>query len=851
MARHGIRSWGWLAGALAMCLAANCAYAAAQRSIRTVDPASVMQGDTVALTITGENLPTGGVVVEFFPQQIAVIKILSASATEVVAQIKVPSMAPPGLYNMVVYNQLGDEVFGQGLLNVGSGLLTPIFNDYDPKVIAEASSGFALMLTGDSITPTVIDHLSMQWFLGQQRLTNLKTSFGMGGTGTIVCAVNGKPPSGTLRGRVFMDEKPVYLVDVKVQGLSPAIIGHSPVQLPVDQTAYTLRILGANLDDSVLPTLAVSLESATLTAKATAVKLLDAASLEATIAGPLPAGEYTLVVKQGDATAYTGQLTLATAAIASTTPPPAAPNPPPENSTPAATASTSGNPAAVPTLAAKITGASPTTILAGDVPFRITLQGEGLTPEIVDRLTTSLISGNTAANLMFAGAQHNGITCVFGPPEGGWVAGQGALLTITDTLGVMPSFSAQITISPGAKPPPATTNTVIPPPAEAPVTSALETSASTQGVMQSGSSEIAAASGTWRAKAADVNTTQGVSHLSVTLEAPQPNWDPALLKGSFTLLPTDSQAASAFSNLSLQGGLSFRRTEAGEPVGEFTGNFVAGELLLNTAYGDGVPEVSVIGLDCPLPKASLIPPAAEKLARDTATNKLLPETLRFVVDFAPLVVKDPAFLMPVCTPIVDIKDAYQFSASGTQVEIIVQTKAWRSVREWGAGFGFELNSKVKLDWAAEPKLTLAVDNSVAQSQASVALAQLPALIDDKGFVITILPGPGSLPVADWSKVTASSDSLLLGRNIAQFQVIATAGKVLEQQCVRLRFRRDAETLSDMAYSLLQDDLLAAKEVSVKLEWPELGCSAEGKLTFKVAPQGTLNDLLNDLSKQAP
>ena len=57
-------------------LAATGAHAEPQSSIHAVDPASVMQGDTVALTITGEDLPTGGVVVEFFPQQIAVIKIL-------------------------------------------------------------------------------------------------------------------------------------------------------------------------------------------------------------------------------------------------------------------------------------------------------------------------------------------------------------------------------------------------------------------------------------------------------------------------------------------------------------------------------------------------------------------------------------------------------------------------------------------------------------------------------------------------------------------------------------------------------------------------------------------------------
>ena len=164
-------------GGLACGLAATGAHAEPQSSIHAVlDPASVMQGDTVALTITGEDLPTGGVVVA--PgSSIVVIKILSASATEIVAQIKVPSVAPPGLYNVIVYNQLGDEVFGQSLLTIGSGLMTPIFSDYDPKVIAEATSGFAVMLTGQSITPAAIRPPSMQWFLGSQRLTKLVFRF--------------------------------------------------------------------------------------------------------------------------------------------------------------------------------------------------------------------------------------------------------------------------------------------------------------------------------------------------------------------------------------------------------------------------------------------------------------------------------------------------------------------------------------------------------------------------------------------------------------------------------------------------------------------------------------------------
>lgn len=408
------------AGAVACCILAQ---AAPQRSVTAIDPPSVMQGDTAALTITGEHLPTGGVVVEFFPQQLAVLKVLSATESEVVVQVKVPSLAPPGVYNVVVYNQLGDEAFGAGLLTIGSGLITPVFNDFDPKVIAEASNGFAVMLTGESITPAVIGHLSMQWLLGEQRLSALKSTFGMGGSGTVVCAVSGKPPPGTLRGKLYLDEKLIYLVDLKVQGPGLAIIGHSPAQLPVNQPVYGVRILGANFDASLVSLLTVALESASIVAKATSLTLADAASVQAEFAAPLPAGEYTLVVKQGASVVYTGVVTLSLEA---------APSAPPTAGTlqpPASNAVGQGNltaPHSSGTAAgkARIESVTPLTIPAGNAPCRFTCQGTGLSGELVEQISATLVLDGAAGNLLFVGVQRSSLTCVFAAPEGGWQAGQ-------------------------------------------------------------------------------------------------------------------------------------------------------------------------------------------------------------------------------------------------------------------------------------------------------------------------------------------------------------------------------------------------------------------------------------------
>lgn len=830
-----------LIAAMAACLAP--ALAAPQREVRAIDPPSVMQGDTAALTITGENLPTGGVVVEFFPQQLAVLKVLSATEREIVVQVKVPSLAPPGVYNVVVYNQLGDEAFGSGLLSIGSGLITPVFSDFDPKVIAEASNGFAVMLTGESITPAVIDHLSMQWLLGEQRLTALKSSFGMGGSGTIVCAVSGKPPPGTLRGKLYMDERLIYLVDLQVQGPGMAIVGHSPAQLPVNQPAYTLRILGANLDDTLLPLLTVSLESASTVAKATSLALADAASVQATFAAPLPAGEYTLVVKQGDSAVYTGSVTLAFEAAPTAGPAIGTLQPPAANAVGQggnATAPPTGVP---PAGAARIISVSPLTITAGSAPCRFTCQGEGLSGALVEHLVATLVLDGSAANLLFVGVQHSSLTCVFAAPEGGWIAGQAGQLSISDPQGAIEPYTAALTVGAAAlEPAIAPPQPAIPTGAQPSAAPASTTAVPADGAASSGTSPA----GTWRARSAYITAVQGTATLSVTVDSPQPTWDPALLKGSFTLLPSDPATAAAFSNLVLEGELAFRRSEAGAPVGEFAGNFVAGELLVKLSYAAGIPEVSVIGLDCPLPKASFVPPAVEQLQRGDVPGRLLPETLRYVADFAPFVVQDAAFLTPVCTPPVDTADAYQVNAAGTQVEIIVSTAAWAGVRDWSNGFSFELTSSVQLDWASEPLQHLSVAQDLRAPTVTAALAQVPALIDDQGFVLTIAPSAMIDPVTQWGRVTASSPHSLLGPNLSQFQVFAVPAEQLGQPAVRLRFRRDPAALSDLAYGLLRDELLNAGAIGIKLVWPDLGCSVEGELEFTPAVPGTLDELLQDL-----
>ncbi|MCH7471951.1 IPT/TIG domain-containing protein, partial [bacterium] len=268
-------------------------------TITAVEPASIFKGDTVLLTITGEELPQGSVVVQFFPQQIAVLDILSSSQSELVVQVKVPRLAPSDSYNILIYNQLGDEAFGEGLLLVSSGVVTPTFRDWNPKVIAEAQNAFALLLSGEMIAENVANHLRMEWKLGAEELDGLDTTFSYGGPGKVLCAVEGDLPWGVLIGRIFLDDMPIYQVEVEMLGVPAMILGHAPARLDADDPPYGVRLLGTGFSARFLEQLEVEITSDNRATQPHMVELVDSASLRAEFTGPLPAGIYELSIHSG------------------------------------------------------------------------------------------------------------------------------------------------------------------------------------------------------------------------------------------------------------------------------------------------------------------------------------------------------------------------------------------------------------------------------------------------------------------------------------------------------------------------------------------------------------------------
>lgn len=299
---------GGIAAALLVIACAVPSFAATR--ITSIEPSSVQQGDTVLLTIKGEQLPSGNIRLEFFPQQIAVLSSeVSASGKELTAQVKVPQLATPGPYNVMISNQLGDEAFGQALLTVIGTVRTPVFKSYDPKVIAKADNGFALILTGEQLAPEVAPQLSITW---QQQdgssVGGLATTFTYA-PGQIICAVTGRIPNGNLRGKITMGGKPIYQVEVEVRG-GTAIIGHMPASIHSADGPMVLRLVGDDLSSGWLSKAKITLRAGKREVASSHVSLRDGATGEVEFTGPLPVGDWTLVVAMDNVAIYQGALTV-------------------------------------------------------------------------------------------------------------------------------------------------------------------------------------------------------------------------------------------------------------------------------------------------------------------------------------------------------------------------------------------------------------------------------------------------------------------------------------------------------------------------------------------------------------
>lgn len=476
-----IRGRRWSASATG--LAASCLLllglpraALAGGEIESLEPAQVMQGSTVMLTLKGKGLPQGSLAVEFYPQQIAVLSILSSDSSEIVIQAKVSSLAPPGQYNLVVYNQLGDEATATGLLTVGSTVSTPVFSSYEPHKADSSAPALAIALNGEMITPEAVAQLRIEWSLGGNRVEGLETGFAYVNPRTSVCTVTGKLPPGNLRGRLLLNQTPIYQIELQVSGEGIAILGHTPAMLSGDDPQPALRLLCSDVGPELAGRLVATLALGEQVISAKQVNGADSSSLSAIFPGPLAPGNYALSVTLDGAVVYGGEVQVS---------PPQAPEPPSEpaqpqvvepqeqvpgqveavarqvalqiNSAPATVADGSANPVAEPAQGAGTVEtpahmpASPPALQPlstnsgyrcesgglprGADPLSLTIRS-GKGPSELAGLSVSLTLEGERLDNVLSTVRGDSLICLFAAPKGGWKADADVLVLLRDSSGM-------------------------------------------------------------------------------------------------------------------------------------------------------------------------------------------------------------------------------------------------------------------------------------------------------------------------------------------------------------------------------------------------------------------------------
>ena len=349
-----------------------------------------------------------------------------------------------------------------------------------------------------------------------------------------------------------------------------------------------------------------------------------------------------------------------------------------------------------------------------------------------------------------------------------------------------------------------------------------------------------------------VDQSPGGNALVVVLNAPDASWDPALINASFTLLPEDCGVLECFANLSLEGHVTFRRSESGVPIGSYPGNFVKGDLLVRLSYNRGTTEISGMPLDAPAPGARLSPSPVEHVRRNPQSGELSPQSLRCVIDFSPLVIADPGFLQPLFTPAAAGDYAAELRAEGTHAELGIDLAAWQTVDDWEEGLLVEFQSTCDLSWDSEPSIRIPIRDAAPEaSSPSVEVLTAECTIHDRGFSLLLDPGDTELPAERFSQVDVRSDLLLLDRNLSAFNLTAVESGSAEDRLLSLRFTRDTAVVDDLAYSLLVEELIEADDVQLDLVWPQLGAVASRAVRFVAASDESVQDVLDELGLVVP
>lgn len=792
--------------------------------VLSVSPPSVMQGDTVLLTVVGKNLPTGTVVVEFFPQQIAVLNILSAKSNELILQVKIPNMAPPGKYNILIYNHLGEEAFGEGVLNVGGDLITPIFEEYDPKTISDASSGFAVMMTGTLITQEAVSQLEMVWYRGDEIVKGLTTQFAMAGASTVVCAITGELTGGVLRGRVLLNNSPIYMVEIELLLDAALIIGVTPSVIQVDQAPYQFKLLGMGITQAYTEGLNIGLKSAAVSADAQSIGFIGDASIQVVFPGPLPAGEYTLEVTYNGTPEYGGVITLEPATPTEEAVPESASAPPslpgdlesgqpgPETTGPLEPPGTSFI-EAPPTTATAVEEVLPVASIVslasnilepGNNPARLDIVCIEMESETFERLKPKLRVGLDLAELMLVSSRVGSFTYVFTPDDDGWAEGESGSLEISDPLGEVGSFKTFVSVSH--------------PPGEVGPPYELHPKFSGDG---------------WEVMSAAILSTFSVQQLVIKLVPPSAEFEIEDVVCSYTILPANPGIEDFFKGLKLVGELNLTINDDQTVNAVSLGKFAKGDLLVKITQGDGATWLATLPLDAPGLQAEVKLPRITQLVVDPISGAVDPAWLRWECKFPGLQPLDPEVLsfntsvelqgaevLKVITQDDAIVLDIEFTGLGAQLAKLDEISFW-------------VDSKVLLNWDKMAKITVQILSESSQSKASpLVIQEEPVTLMPNGFQVKYKID-GEQPTGQFEgKVQASSSLLVLDWNLSGFEIHTEVISIPAGSVLLVKFIRNLNNLDDANYSNLCSELVLVGDVGLKLWWVDSAIGNSSIVTFQ-------------------
>lgn len=440
----------------------------AEGQILSIEPSHIRQGETVLITLQGKGLPQGSLAVEFYPQQIAVLSILSASAEEVVIQAKVSSLAPPGKYNLVVYNQLGDEATATALLSVASTVTAPVFAAYEPRKLESGAKAAALVLSGTMVTPDAVSQLRVEWQSGGSKAEGIESVVSYVDARTAVITLAGNLPPGLLRGRVLLNETPIYLVELQIEGTGIQVLGHSPALFPTTDGEASFRLLATGVTPALVGSLTAKLLKGESMFAAVAPQAIDENAILLRFEGPFDPGIYRLSVEVAGVESYVGEVE----AVPPPDPPaePAEvpanqgpgiavrPEPPlaPLDASDAAESGTSPEAPLLPTDAVRTPSSEPDghrPAPAGrpDVPPATFEFGVGRLPQGPGALSLSIAAPGGADSLegvevslsvggerlenVLSSIRGERLFCLFAPPQQGWRPGEEALIILRHSGG--------------------------------------------------------------------------------------------------------------------------------------------------------------------------------------------------------------------------------------------------------------------------------------------------------------------------------------------------------------------------------------------------------------------------------